>query len=324
MGTRRPDIRQLFSGRFPRYRETRHWPDANAVEFLGEHIAQDLIRDPQQGVLGVTRLVLQARQQTPLRRSDGAMYRRREALVNNGRLASNPRGYRLDVAAANLSVVRVFYDAGEEQEARKDALKLLEAGAADVRVAQWPAEAPHGEDINGHLIEDPDGFKRWAVQTIVDATPVGFAPDTGPRRDGEPDTYASPVPDPPPWPALAPEALHGLPGDVVRAVEPHTEADPVAVLTNVLCAFGNAVGRGAHVRVGADRHHLNLCVGLVGETSKGRKGTSWGYPRELMHAADADWADERIQNGLSSGEGLIYAVRDEVVGRATRKAIRSP
>lgn len=60
-------------------------------------------------------------------------------------------------------------------------------------------------------------------------------------------------------------------GDVVRAGEPHTEADPVAVLVNLACDYGNAVGRGAYVLVGADRHHLNLNVGLVGETSKGRK-----------------------------------------------------
>jgi hypothetical protein len=32
----------------------------------------------------------------------------------------------------------------------------------------------------------------------------------------------------PSWPELAPEALHGLAGDFVRMIEPHTEADPVA------------------------------------------------------------------------------------------------
>jgi hypothetical protein len=125
--------------------------------------------------------------------------------------------------------------------------------------------------------------------------------------------FVSYVPEPATWPVLADKALYGLPGEVVRAVEPHTEADPVAVLANILCAFGNAVGRGAYVRVGADRHYLNLCVGLVGETSKGRKGMSWGYPRDLMHSVDKGWVDERVQNGLSSGEGLIHAVRDPLV-----------
>ncbi|MEW6298668.1 MAG: hypothetical protein AB1671_13105, partial [Thermodesulfobacteriota bacterium] len=32
----------------------------------------------------------------------------------------------------------------------------------------------------------------------------------------------------PPWPSLAEEALHGLAGDIVRTIDPFTEADPVA------------------------------------------------------------------------------------------------
>ena len=33
-----------------------------------------------------------------------------------------------------------------------------------------------------------------------------------------------------PWPVMDQAAYHGLAGDVVRAIEPHTEADPVAIL----------------------------------------------------------------------------------------------
>ena len=36
-----------------------------------------------------------------------------------------------------------------------------------------------------------------------------------------------------PWPAMDQEAYHGLAGDVVRTIEPHTEADPVAILDSV-------------------------------------------------------------------------------------------
>jgi Protein of unknown function (DUF3987) len=119
---------------------------------------------------------------------------------------------------------------------------------------------------------------------------------------------------PPSWPELRKAALQGLPGDVVRTFGPHTEADPVAVLLNLLCAFGNAVGRGAFARVGTTEHHLKLFVGLVGETAKGRKGESWGPVRALFEAVYPGWAAERVMGGLSSGEGLIYAVRDEVRG----------
>lgn len=124
----------------------------------------------------------------------------------------------------------------------------------------------------------------------------------------------TPIPEPAPWPTLADEARSGLPGEIVRAIEPNTEADPAALLGNVFVWFGNAIGRGAFLQVGADRHHANLFVALVGETSKARKGMSRGHVRDLFHAADQPWADDRIQNGLSTGEGLIYAVRDAVWG----------
>ena len=116
------------------------------------------------------------------------------------------------------------------------------------------------------------------------------------------------------WPVLGREAYHGLPGDIVRSIEPHSEADPVAVLANLLCAFGNAISRGAYFRVGTDEHHLKLNIGLVGPTSKGRKGQSEGHARKLMHAVEPAWEEERVVSGLSSGEGLIYEVRDEVWG----------
>src|SRR6202043_728123 len=61
------------------------------------------------------------------------------------------------------------------------------------------------------------------------------------------------------WPEpLAPEAYQRLIGGIVRAVEPQTESDPAAVLLQVLVSFGALVGRGPHVRVEGDEHHLNL------------------------------------------------------------------
>jgi hypothetical protein len=62
----------------------------------------------------------------------------------------------------------------------------------------------------------------------------------------------------------------------------------------------------------ADRHGLNEFALLVGETSKGRKGTSAGHVRRLFEHVDSTWAGDRIQSGLSSGEGLVWAVRDPI------------
>jgi hypothetical protein len=120
------------------------------------------------------------------------------------------------------------------------------------------------------------------------------------------------MPPPPPWPTLPPEALYGLAGQVVRTVEPETESDPVAILGQLLVAFGNAVGRGPHFPVEGDSHHTNLFLCLVGESSRGRKGTSRGRVRQLMSYADDTWCQKCVASGLSSGEGLIWAVRDAI------------
>jgi hypothetical protein len=116
-----------------------------------------------------------------------------------------------------------------------------------------------------------------------------------------------------PWPApLAQEAFHGLTGQIVRSIEPHTESDPAALLIQFLDMFGSVIGPSAYFTVEADKHRANLFVVLVGSTSKGRKGTSLGHIQRLFAQADPEWAKERIAGGLSSGEGLIWAVRDPV------------
>jgi hypothetical protein len=113
------------------------------------------------------------------------------------------------------------------------------------------------------------------------------------------------------WPSIDDAAYHGLPGDVVRAFAPHTEADPVAILIQLLSYFGNIVGRNPHYRIESDFHRANIFAVLVGDSSKSRKGTSAGRVRSILRHVDEIWTDERVKNGLSSGEGLINEVRDE-------------
>lgn len=121
------------------------------------------------------------------------------------------------------------------------------------------------------------------------------------------------------WPTLPPEALHGLPGEVVRTLDPHTEADPAAILFQTLVAFGNVLGRSAHFRVEADEHPGNLFAVLVGDSAKGRKGTSWSHIKRLFRSVDETWVLNRVVQGLSSGEGLKYHVRDP---RVEKQAIK--
>lgn len=116
------------------------------------------------------------------------------------------------------------------------------------------------------------------------------------------------------WPApLAEAAYYGLAGAFVRLVEPHTEADSAALMFQFLAAMGSIIGRGPHYCAGADRHYTNLYVVLVGNSSKARKGTSWSEVHRICRLTDIAWTKTRVLSGLTSGEGLIHAVRDEIL-----------
>ena len=133
-------------------------------------------------------------------------------------------------------------------------------------------------------------------------TPPGIPPKNGPHPD-EPINQ---------WPQLSEEAFHGLAGEIVKAIAPHTEADPAGLLLQLLTTFGNVVGRGAYWIAEADKHYPNLFGVMVGATSKGRKGSSWGQIKALLRSVDDEWVKSCVQTGLSSGEGLIWAVRDAI------------
>jgi hypothetical protein len=108
-------------------------------------------------------------------------------------------------------------------------------------------------------------------------------------------------------------AFHGLAGEVVRTLEPHSEADPAALLVTLLVEFGNAVGRNPHIRVEADRHGAAEYAVIVGNTSKARKGTGEGRIRDLLRRADETWARECVTSGALSGEAIVWEVRDPVI-----------
>ena len=112
------------------------------------------------------------------------------------------------------------------------------------------------------------------------------------------------------WPEpLRPEAFHGLAGEFVRIVEPHSESDPAALLLTFLAGVGNAIGDGPSAHIEADKHPARLFVVIVGDTSSGRKGISGSRVRQLLEFAFAGYKD-RFINGLGSGEGLIHFLRD--------------
>jgi hypothetical protein len=107
-------------------------------------------------------------------------------------------------------------------------------------------------------------------------------------------------------------ALSGLPGEFVRAMEPHTEADPAALLIQFLVFAGVMIGRRAGLRVGRGLHYPNLYAVLVGGTGAlGRKGTSFTDVRAFFAQVDPQFVSDRIAGGMSSGEGFLNEVRDK-------------
>lgn len=154
-----------------------------------------------------------------------------------------------------------------------------------------------------HDLEDPskaaDAFD-FLVHQEADEPPTAE-----PSLSSSPSFNSSPD-----WPAPpAAEAFHSLIGDVVRTLEPYTESDPVAILAQMLVGYGSLIGPGPHVRVEADQHPGRLYTALVGDSSRGRKGTSWGHGRRMLSSVDETFTD-RVTGGLSSGEGLIDRVKD--------------
>ena len=184
----------------------------------------------------------------------------------------------------------------------EDAATSLLGTAASVRVVELP-DLPPGGDVSDWL--DAGGTREELIE-LVRAAP----PWTSKQSLSNQEVNHLLVPRISRQPKLGDKALYGLAGDIVRTIEPHTEADPAALLIQFLVAFGSVIGRSAHFRAEADDHYCNLFAVLVGQSSKARKGTSWGYIRRLFERVALDWAKQNIVSGLSSGEGLIHAVRD--------------
>jgi hypothetical protein len=79
------------------------------------------------------------------------------------------------------------------------------------------------------------------------------------------------------WPVLPDMAMQGVAGQIVKMIDPSTEADPAAVLAHLLSAAG-----------------------------------VWFDASPRLYVADQEFTTMNIGAGLSSGEGLIEAVRDQV------------
>lgn len=115
------------------------------------------------------------------------------------------------------------------------------------------------------------------------------------------------------WPELAPDAFTGIAGEFVGLATRQSEADQAAVLATFLARFAAEIGTQPILRVGDALHFPRIFVAVVGATSKARKGTS-AKPVDRLFTLkpEVDPLGAATSPGpLSSGEGLVNAVRDK-------------
>ena len=112
-----------------------------------------------------------------------------------------------------------------------------------------------------------------------------------------------------PWPVLKKGALYGIAGDIVSILSAKSEVDQVAILVTFLIEFGVQCGTNVNFTIGNDRHYPRTYAVIVGVSSKSRKGTSGRAVEKIFSFEDGA---RRSSGPLSSGEGLIYTVRDEI------------
>ena len=112
-------------------------------------------------------------------------------------------------------------------------------------------------------------------------------------------------------------AYYGIAGEVVNLMAEGTEACPESLLSQFLVGFGNIVGRNLYCEH-AGVHHLNEFIILIGQSSTGRKRTSWSVVANLFMHLDLDWLANRIRDGFQSGESII-----DVISNPRKKVTRS-
>lgn len=165
--------------------------------------------------------------------------------------------------------------------------------AASVKIVELPDLPPKG-DVSDYL---DAGNTAEALRDLINSTPSALA------SSSIHTSYCSRKAHP----TLNEKALHGLAGEFVTTIYPHTEADGAALLVQMLVAFGNIIGRGPYYVAESTRHHTNLYTLIVGATSAA-KGSSLKQVKNVFDRIDEAWALDCNKSGLSSGEGLVEAI----------------
>lgn len=119
-------------------------------------------------------------------------------------------------------------------------------------------------------------------------------------------------------PHIHEKAFFGILKEFVDAATNNSEASPVAIAANVIVWFCAMLDRTVYQWIGDSKIHCRPFFLLVGKSGKARKGTSESLPRrvfarveELRKKKNPNHTSLNIHGGgLSSGEGICFAIRD--------------
>ena len=168
---------------------------------------------------------------------------------------------------------------------------------------------------NAHPLEAGQSYSAFALYTILEhdgdyQTAAKELATKGYGKNEIADTGGEWEPSVIEWPVMDTSAFHGLAGDFVELASRNSEADPAALLATFLVRFGVECGNAPTLYVGDTKHKARLASVIVGNSSKARKGTSGKSVARLYESLERP---ARFSPGpFSSGEGIIYAVRDAV------------
>ena len=113
------------------------------------------------------------------------------------------------------------------------------------------------------------------------------------------------------WPKSIDFEQLGNAGRIALLCTKGTEIDPHATLFSLLTVAGGVIGPSVYLYIGETRHYCRLYTVLVGKSSRGRKGSSAGPINSVFDELLMDFGSIKTSGPLSSGEGLLWRIRDE-------------
>jgi hypothetical protein len=115
------------------------------------------------------------------------------------------------------------------------------------------------------------------------------------------------------WPApLDQDAFYGPLGEFVNAAADQSEADPAGILAMALSGASAALDPRTGAWAGDAWHPIRINAVLIGPTAHGRKGSASKITEAAVRLVDPVMSG-KIVEGLSSGGGMVYPIRDEVL-----------